>query len=106
MKSSAQSALRWVDANPYATLLWPPALSVIQFLLMLRLLALKFPKHVAADKVQVSLLLFAICGLTFSCLVGAALGVRQVLMLKKKILPLLGIFANAGYLIGFMLFFL
>lgn len=98
--------LRWIDTNPGVTLFIPPALFLVQFLLLLVLVSLGFPDHGADRKVAVSLLLVTLFGLNFICVFGMALGVRQAFLLDAKVFPVIGILANGIYMSGFILFFL
>lgn len=98
--------LHWIDSNPGFTLFIPPALFLIQFLLLLVLVSLGFPDHGPEQKVAVSLLLVTIFGLNFICVFGMALGVRQAFVLETKVFPVVGVVANGVYMAGFILFFL
>lgn len=101
-----KSLLRWIDTNSGFTLFIPPALFLVQFLLLLTLVSLGFPDHGADSKVAVSLLLVTLFGLNFICVFGMVLGVRQAFILNSKVFPVIGILANGIYMAGFILFFL
>jgi hypothetical protein len=105
-RSWARRALVRVDANPSVTLWLPPALFLVQFLLLIALVRLGFPDHTGPAVLPVNLLLVALFGLVFLCFFGMALGVRQAFRLQAKAMPIAGILLNGGYLVGFSLFFL
>jgi hypothetical protein len=99
-------ALRWIDANPWSTLFIPPAIIVAQLAFLIALVDLGFPDHTSGSYSLVHLLLIPMFGLSFASLFGMALGTRQVLMLNRKVLPVVGIFLNGAYLLGFIFIFL
>lgn len=96
----------WLDGNPFSSLFLPPALFLAQFFLLVLLLHLGFPDHPDQAKVRVSLVLIALFGLSFLCLFGTALGVRQAFRLESKAVPILGALVNLAYMAGFSGFFL
>lgn len=96
----------WVDTNPFTSLWLPPLAFFTQFFFLLALVKSGFPDNAPHQEVRVSLLLIALFGLGGLCLAGIALGVRQVLILRSKIFPLIGILLNGLYLAGFTFFFL
>lgn len=102
-----RASIQTIAGNPFASLLVPPALFLLQFILLLLLFQAGFPHHHAQGHYLAgSLLLIAFFGSSFLSLPAAALGVRQALTLKARVVPLLGVFANLVYLVGFVLFFL
>lgn len=102
----ARSLLDWADTNPFITLWIPPALFLVQFLLLIALVRLGFPDHAGSAVLPANLLLIALFGLALPCFLGMALGVRQAFRLRAKVFPIAGVLLNGAYLVAFMLFFL
>ncbi len=92
-------------ASPFFSFCIPPALAVLQFLVLSVLLTTGFPEVPAEQKLRAGLLIASLFGLCFVALAGMGWGFRQVFYGDKKILSALGAAFNGLYFLGFVLFF-
>lgn len=93
-------------ASPFFSICIPPALAVLQFLVMSLLLTTGFPEVPPEQKTHAGLLICALFSLCFPALIGMGWGFRQVFYSENKILSALGGAFNGLYFLGFVLFFI
>ena len=94
-----------IFASPFFSFCIPPALAVLQFLLMATLMTTGFPEVPDANKAYAGVLISALFALCFIALIGMGWGFRQVLYGENKVLSALGAAFNGLYFLGFVLFF-
>jgi hypothetical protein len=92
--------------SPFCPFCIPPALAVLQFLVMSWLMAIGFPDFVPDRRDQAGMLITVLLGLCFFALLGMGWSLRQVLYGKYKIAAALGAVFNGAYFLGFLLFFI
>ena len=93
-------------ASPFFSFCIPPALAVLQFLVMATLLTTGFPDVVPEKMVQAGLLIVVLFGLCIPALFGMGWGVRQVFYGGNRMLSAIGAAFNGLYFLGFVLFFI
>jgi hypothetical protein len=98
-------ALRWLDRNPFATLVVPPVLLLVQFLDMLLLFHVGLPQSMADTHGKAALCILSLFALSLISIPAGMLAVRQVFLLPNKVAPSLGVLANGCYFVGFVFFF-
>jgi hypothetical protein len=104
--SPPQRMWELIQARAGLPLLFPPFLMIAQVFLLLYIASLGFPDQPPEQKILVGCLISLMFAITFFALIGIAIGVNQLLVLKGKTLPLLGIACNGIYFLGFILFFI
>jgi hypothetical protein len=92
--------------SPFFPFCIPPALAVLQFLVLSVLLTTGFPDVPASQKTNAGLLISALFGSCLLTLFGAASGTRQVFYSDNKVVATIGTAFNVFYLLGFVLFFI
>jgi hypothetical protein len=95
----------WVLNNPFATLVVPPFLLVVQFLDLLLLFEVGLPQSMADTHGTAAFLIGMLFALSLPSIPALMLAVRQVFLLRNKIAPSLGILANGLYFVLFFAFF-
>ena len=93
-------------ASPFFSFCIPPALAVLQFLVMTTLLTTGFPDVVPGQTTRAGFLISALFGLCIPALLGAGWGMRQVFNGGNRILSAIGATFNGLYFLGFVLFFI
>lgn len=97
--------IKWVLNHPFATLAVPPALLILQFLVLILLFRVGLPESMTETHGKASLLIWILFSLSLPSIPTLLLAVRQVFLLPNKIAPSLGILANGAYFLGFISFF-
>jgi hypothetical protein len=98
-------SVRWVFRNPFATLMVPPLLLALQFLVLILIFENGLPESMADTHGTAAWLICLLFALSLPSTLALMLAVRQVLLLPNKIAPSLGILANGFYFVGFVAFF-
>jgi hypothetical protein len=91
--------------SPFFTFCIPPALFVLQFLVMALLSSTGFPNVEPTQKVKAGMLIVALFGTTFFALIGAGWGIRQVFLSQNKFVSALGVAFNGLYFLGLIIFY-
>lgn len=94
-----------IFASPFFSFCIPPALAVLQFLVMSLLMTTGFPNVPEEQKAHAGILISALFALCFPALIGMGWGFRQVFYSENKMLSALGGAFNGLYFLGFVLFF-
>ena len=91
--------------SPFFTFCIPPALFVLQFLVMVLLISTGFPEVLSGQMLKAGLLIIGLFSLTFLALFGAGWGIRQVFMGDHKFVSALGAAFNGCYFLGVSVFY-